>query len=67
MFWVHSVVREKKQEVEKKAPKPQQRRDSPFVGLTEKVKMKRRNKGDSTGESRIPLTYILSHTHNCQA
>lgn len=65
MFWLHSVVREKKQEVEKKAPKPQQRRDSPFVGLTEKVKMKR-NKGDSTGESRIPLTYILSHTHNFQ-
>lgn len=65
MFWLHSVVKEKKQEVEKKAPKPQQRRDSPFVGLTEKVKTKKRNKRDtgesSTGEYSSDL-HSLSHT-----
>lgn len=64
MFWFHSVVEKKKQEVEKKAPKPQQRRDSPFVALTE-VKIKRRNKGDtgesSTGEYSSDL-HSLSHT-----
>lgn len=65
MFWFHCSER-KEAGSGKESTQTSTKKRQPFVGLTEKVKVKRRNKGDSTGESSIPLTYILSHTHNCQ-
>lgn len=53
--------------MEKKAPKTQQRRKNPSVGLTKKIKMETINKRDPTREPSVPSDlHSVTHTHNCQ-
>lgn len=65
MFWFYSIVQKRSRKWKRKYPKRRkEERDSPSVGLTEKVKMETRNKRGSTGQSSVPSDlHSVTHTH----